>query len=443
MQKAERVPLNVLVIAKYDPTIDWIQLSFKEQNYELAGRVESVEEAFQHIERGPVDVIIADSSGEGVLDSDWVKGLATQTSRILILVIATNTEMEFVREAMLAGAHGFLLKPFDVLDLSRSIEQIHQTWLKRHALLAEERPVIEVTTPANRAKAIAVYSPKGGSGATTLAVNLAIALKQQTDRNVLLVDADLRTADIDIFLSIFSKNSILDLVGLEQKIDDELLERVATEHVTGISVIRGDSQLQFIESPFDPGQIGEVIQELMSVWEGYIVLNTSNGLDRWTIETLDVVDHVLVVTTPELPALRATRNFLELAEAALDESGKWKVTMNAYQGKKVLRISDIEASIHFSITDTVSEDFALVPTSINRGTPLITSHRKSSVAKDILDLAKQLVDSPSSNPAAPDSATDQPFITAKEAVSQAGESKRFGFWNSLSSAVGLTQNSAR
>jgi pilus assembly protein CpaE len=248
------------------------------------------------------------------------------------------------------------------------------------------------STPSSKAYSIAVFSPKGGTGATTLAVNLAIALKDQTGSPVLLIDADLRTADVDIFLSTLSKHSIYNLLDFGAKIDVELLERVMTKHNSGISVLRGEPQLQF-EIPVEPGQMSELMEGLGAIWEGYIIYNTSDGLDRWTVELLDGADTILVVTTPELPALRATRNFLDLADAAADRSGKWQLIMSSYQGKKVLPIADIEASIRYPVKATIAEDIAAVSTSINRGTPLMVSHRKSPVAQDVIALAKQLANS--------------------------------------------------
>jgi pilus assembly protein CpaE len=164
---------------------------------------------------------------------------------------------------------------------------------------------------------------------------------------------------------------------------------VVTKHTSGISVLRGEPQLQF-DIPVEPGNMSDLIEGLGAICEGYIIFNTSDGLDRWTVEILDGVDTVLVITTPELPALRATRNFLELADAAADQSGKWQLIMSSYQGKKVLPIADIEASIRYPVKATIAEDIAAVSTSINRGTPLVVSHRKSPVAQDVMALAKEL-----------------------------------------------------
>jgi pilus assembly protein CpaE len=436
MEKPNGTALSVLIIGENDSTTDWIQASLRKEGYKLAGLAASTHQALQRIEEIPVDIILADSSGHGVIESGWIQRLAIRPIETAVIVIATNSEMEFVREAMLAGAQGFLLKPFDLTELYRSIQQVHQLLLQRKAALADARPVPEMATASpNKAYSIAAFSPKGGTGATTLAVNLAVALQQRTDTPVLLVDADLRTADVDIFLSILSKRSIYDLVGLDQQLDRELLERVATKHASGITVLRGEPQLQ-LDVPVEPGQMGGLIEALGLVWEGHIVINTSDGLDRWTVEILDTVDTVLVVTTPELPALRATRNFLELADAAADSSGKWQLVMTSYQGKKVLHTADIESSIGYPIKATIAEDIALVSSSINRGTPLMVSHRKSPVAQDVLALAKELA---SANPRSPGSQLAGSRQTISKQQEVAAHSERYGkgssFWHSLAGSV--------
>jgi pilus assembly protein CpaE len=239
MEQKEKTPLRIMIIAEYDPTFDWVHLSLQEQRYEIVGRFDSVELAWQQLTRKHVDVILADTSAEGVLETPWIQQVAVQSKRTLTLVIAANSEMEFVRKAMLAGAQGFLLKPFDLPELSRSIEQVHQLWLQQHALLAQATEN-STAMPSQKGHSIAVFSPKGGTGVTTLAVNLAVALKQLSAAPILLVDADVHTADVDIFLNIFNKHSILDLVEVNQEIDTELLNSVATEHASGITVLQGN-----------------------------------------------------------------------------------------------------------------------------------------------------------------------------------------------------------
>jgi len=437
MERVSGAPLSVLIVGGQDPTTQWVQTSLKELNYKLAGLVDSADQALEVIERTPVDIILADSAAYGVFETAWIQKITIKSIGTMVMVMAASSEMEFVRQAMLAGAQGFLLKPFDLPELHKSMQQVHQIALRRKAALADARTAVDLTaTPAGKAYSIAVFSPKGGTGTTTLAVNLAVALKQQTDSPVLLVDADLRTPDVDIFLSILSKNSIYDLLNLKYKVDEELLQRVTTKHSSGITVLRGEPRLQF-DIPVEAGQMSDFIEGLSSVWKGYIVINTSDGMDRWTVEILDIVDTVLVTTTPELPALRATRNFLDLAEAAADPSGKWQLIMSSYQGKKALHVADIEASIHYSIKATIAEDIAVVSASINRGMPLVISHRRSAVAQDILALAKHVAEA--TPQALKLQAADSKKTTPKEGM--ADPSGRSGqhpsAWRSLANSMGL------
>jgi pilus assembly protein CpaE len=434
MEKLDKKALRILVIAKNEPTFEGIEVVLQAQHYEVVGRATSVEQGLSQIIRTPVDIVLVDSSGDGVQNVKWIQELSLQVADTLVLVSASASEMDFVSKAMLAGAKGFLLKPFDVFELSRSIEQAYQLALQRQAIMASVTNKPEVA-PSNQVHSIAVFSPKGGTGATTLAVNLAVALKQETNAPVLLVDADLQTADVDIFLGVLGKNSILDLLDFDTALEQEALNSVAIKHSSGIRVLRGDPRLQFIDSPVEPGQMNQLIKDLIAIWDGYIILNTNNGLDRLTAEVLDSVDTVLVVTTPQLSALRATRNFLELAEASDDENDKWKVVMTSYQGKSSLNIAEVEEAIHFPIMAAISEDAALVSISINQGIPLVSSHRKFAIAKDILALANQTAELiPMSAPIQGRNPTS-PASTEDAAGQSTKPKKRFLFWQALSSTI--------
>jgi pilus assembly protein CpaE len=181
--------------------------------------------------------------------------------------------------------------------------------------------------------------------------------------------------------------------------------------------------------------MSDLMEGLSALWEGYIVYNTSDGLDRWTLEILDGADAVLVVTTPELPALRATRNFLELADAAAEPGDKWQLIMSSYQGKKVLPIADVEASIHFPVRATIAEDVGLVSAAINRGTPLVISHPKSPVARDIAGLAKQLIEA-SVKARSAQAVAGRPSTQA--GTGRPSEEGKRSFWHSVAGSIRLS-----
>jgi septum formation inhibitor-activating ATPase MinD len=104
--------------------------------------------------------------------------------------------------------------------------------------------------------------------------------------------------------------------------------------------------------------------------------------------------------------------------------------MTSYQGQKVLRTADIEASIRYPITATIAEDNALVTMTINRGKPLLMSHPSSLIAKDIVSLAKKVVGTQQKNlrvPLSPEAeSVEQPETPGKKTKS----GRRF-FWQTV------------
>jgi MinD-like ATPase involved in chromosome partitioning or flagellar assembly len=111
--------------------------------------------------------------------------------------------------------------------------------------------------------------------------------------------------------------------------------------------------------------------------------------------------------------------------------------MSSYQGKQALHIADIEASIHYPIKATIAEDIAVVSSSINRGTPLMVSHRKSLIAQDVLALAKQLADAGPGSPGAQSADGKQPLRAEGARGGSERSGKRTSFLRSLANSVRL------
>jgi pilus assembly protein CpaE len=93
-----------------------------------------------------------------------------------------------------------------------------------------------------RGKIVSVYSPKGGTGCTTIAVNLAVALHNE-DTRVVIVDSNLQYGDVAMFFNEQGKNTILDLAPLADELDPEIVEGVLLKHsTTGISILASPSR---------------------------------------------------------------------------------------------------------------------------------------------------------------------------------------------------------
>ena len=104
-------------------------------------------------------------------------------------------------------------------------------------------------------KIITVYSPKGGTGCTTVAVNLAMILHNE-ETPVILVDGNLQFGDVSVFLNEQGKNSVADLASRAEELDPEFIEEVLLTHsITGVKILPSPSRPEYAE-----GVTGEPIR---------------------------------------------------------------------------------------------------------------------------------------------------------------------------------------
>lgn len=155
-------------------------------------------------------------------------------------------------------------------------------------------PEIEHVPP----RVIAVTSGKGGVGKTNLTVNLAIALGMAGKR-VLIIDADLGMANVDVVLGTVSKMNLLHLLQPEVMLQDVLLRGPY-----GVNYISGGSGMEQIVD-FSPEEQGRLMGKLMAcdAIADIILIDTGAGLGKHVMDFILAVDEVVLVTTPEPTAL--------------------------------------------------------------------------------------------------------------------------------------------
>ena len=148
------------------------------------------------------------------------------------------------------------------------------------------------------ARVIAVTSGKGGVGKTNLTVNLAIALGKKGKR-VIIVDADLGTANVDVLLGTSSRNTLLSLAR-----EDVQLEDVLIRGPYGVSYISGGSGMEHA-GELTVMQRQMIFSKLAACdeWADIILVDTGAGVGRNVLDFIMASDEVLLVITPEPTAL--------------------------------------------------------------------------------------------------------------------------------------------
>ena len=241
-------------------------------------------------------------------------------------------------------------------------------------------------------RVIAITSGKGGVGKTNIAVNLAIALRKRGQR-VLVIDADLGMANVDILLGATSRKHLLDLIRLEVKLDDVIVD---TSH--GIQYISGGSG---IEKALEYDQAEKILlqQKLAdcAARADLILVDTGAGLGRNVMDFILAADEVLLVTTPEPTSLTDAYAVMKAYSIYAAQKNLRLIINRVYEVKECREVAQklqraSEKFLHMPVDclGYVFEDTS-VTKAVRRQTPLLRAEPNTAAARCIDALAQTLV----------------------------------------------------
>ncbi len=385
--------IKVLIVDDIPETRDHLsRLLGLEREIDVAGTAGSGEEAIRVAMEMRPDVIVMDINMPGMDGIAAAEIISQRLPHSPIIMMSVHGEAEHLKRSMLAGAREFLVKPFSGDEFATSIKRVVEREVARREQMQAAAGVV-VSAPATSEngddhQVIAVFSPKGGSGKTTLAVNLALALKGETNQRVALVDANLQFGDVGVLLNLNPKNrSVVDAVGGGEP-DRDIVESVMVDHSTGIRVLL---------APPSPEGADLVTAAYLRKMIGYlrethdwVVVDLPSGLNDHTLGVLDAADQILVVAALEITTIKNVRLFLEVADQLDYERSKLRLVINRSDASQGIRISDVEASIRRTIDGTIVSDGRLAVLAVNRGVPFVVSHPESPLSRDVIQLARTI-----------------------------------------------------
>jgi pilus assembly protein CpaE len=246
------------------------------------------------------------------------------------------------------------------------------------------------------AHVISVFAPKGGVGKTTVAVNLAVALREHTRSNVLLFDADVGVGNVTSVLAAPYRMGLADLAdSAPDDWTDAAFEQATTEHP--------GSGLRVLTWGTDPGESERVTVDLLLAamrWarshHSYVVVDNHPGYDDRTMAMLSVANEIFLVVTPEVGPLRNSAQFLELArEVGLGETVR-VVVNRANHG---VRIPDIEQALKLPVSATIVSNGPKAVIAANEGAPIIMRFPREKITTDLHNVARLVTDGPVPAPA--------------------------------------------
>ena len=247
-------------------------------------------------------------------------------------------------------------------------------------------PASHARLPATRGKVIAVYSPKGGTGCTTIAVNLALTLHNDDTRAV-LVDANLQYGDVAVFLNAQGRNTILDFAPRVDELDTEIVEDLLIKHEpTGIRVLAAPTRPEFAEK-ISGSQFDKVLDFLRGMFS-YVIVDTASALNDITLSAIDNCDALVVVTTQEIPAIKSVRLFLDLLRTMGVSRERIVFTMNRYDRRIAITPERVGENLKQPLAAVVPLDERSVIPSVNRGVPFMMDNRTQPAGRGMYSVAE-------------------------------------------------------
>ena len=237
---------------------------------------------------------------------------------------------------------------------------------------------------------VAVFSPKGGVGRTTIAVNLAVAAASLGGRRVALMDASFQFGDVGVLLNLNPKNkSIADLAGSFESGEMDELDSYVINHSSGVRVLLAPSSPEQAEL-ITASHARRVVDRLRAE-NDLVVVDCPSSFNDTTLGILDEADLILTLLSLEITSIKNMRLFLEVAEQLGYGAGKIRLVLNRADSTLGIRVADVEHSIGRKVDHTIVSDGRSVVYALNRGVPFLLSNREAQVSQDVLRLATAVV----------------------------------------------------
>ena len=295
---------------------------------------------------------------------------------VTLLLTTDQLDPDTLLRAMRTGAADVLRKPFDRGALGAAIERVS-------ALKARKQGSSSGRT------VITVFSNKGGLGCTTIATNIAVALRRMTGREVALADFDHQSGDVGFLMGLLPERSIADLMNAP-RLDSASMQDTMSKHPSGVRVLPQPEQLERADG-MEPGTVGSVIEVMSSMFD-YVVVDAPHGFSDTALEIFDRSSTILLVTEMSLPSARAARRALEVFHRLnyLATPGRVRPIVNRFHENGPISLQQFEEAVGMPVAKRIANDYAAVSAATNLGRPLCEDAADSRTARDLVALARMI-----------------------------------------------------
>jgi len=303
-----------------------------------------------------------------------IQRLKAECPATAVISVAQETLADLILQSLRAGAREFLRFPISPDELRTVLDRIGE-------FCAEQ-----TEPPQKTGRMTAVFSCKGGCGTSFIATNLAASSTART----VLVDLNLESGDLPLFLGLDPKHSIAELVKRCGKIDSDLISAFVTPYSENLHLLAAPKEVDPIDK-IRPEHLFEVLQRLRESYD-YVVLDPQHTFDPVTLMALDQADTIVLVLSLDIPAVRSATRALQIFDRIGYPRSKIVVVANRWSKLVDLDLHEVEKFLGKPVVGTLPSDYQTVVRSINLGVPLVLSNSRSKIAHGIKNVTQALTE---------------------------------------------------
>ncbi len=308
---------------------------------------------------------------------EWLEHLTHTLPQTAVLVCSHRREPDFLIRAMQLGVREFLPLPLARDDLEAALERVRTAKRRLYAM------------PVTRGRIVVVTGHKGGAGATTVAINLAVALAERQSETVALVDLGRPFPDIGNFLDQEVRYGLTDVLQNLNNLDRDFIQKIVVPYESNLAILHGVSIKH--QDALELEGLVRILTTLRTMYR-WIVVDLSHWLDELFSRVIEEADQALVLTELTVPDLRNLSNIWRVfREMPLGHKEKLKIVINRFGTNNGLTQRDLEGLISKPVFFTLPSDYQSVMEAVNQGVPLVKAAPRSKLWRGLYDLAGEIL----------------------------------------------------
>lgn len=348
-----------------------------------AGVFSSLESMVEKTGGAPVVMVVGPSlaTPDGLRDIAQLLRARPNTAGVLTVIEMSTQLMQL---AIRAGVSDVIQLPADEDQLSEAVERASETLALQAAAAV---PGVATPAPAasEKGRITTVFSTKGGTGKSVVACNLAVLLARQSEKPVVLLDADLQFGDVAVMLKLAPRHTIVDAVANIDRLDAQFIKSLLVRH--------DRSGVLVLPSPLEPGFADQVsgadmtkIIDILASFAGHVVIDTPSHFNEVNLAVLEHSDDIILVAGMDIPAIKNVKIGLQVLRLLDMPVSRVRLLLNRANAKVKLDIGEVEKTLQIKADVLLPSDI-LIPQSVNKGNPAVLEAPKSAVTKSIEQLA--------------------------------------------------------